>query len=136
MPCLLKKSSNAFEMYSPPLSDLRTFTTCSDCLSTKVFHSLNLANTSFLNLSTYTQILLGNERKKQRDQRRKQEHNTQWLHTMERVISSSPYAFIYMCRLGPAVTTHMGQCHRCNLTLPSNTPTLRGGIVLQPHYFT
>ena len=44
-------------MYSPPLSVLRTFTTCSDCLSTKVFHSLNLANTSLLDLSTYTQIL-------------------------------------------------------------------------------
>src|SRR5450631_1740478 len=57
MPCLLKKSSKALEMYSPPLSDLRTFATCSDCLSTKVFHSLNLANTSLLDLSTYTQIL-------------------------------------------------------------------------------
>jgi hypothetical protein len=32
---------------------------------------------------------LGNERRKQRDQRRKVEHNTQGLHTMERVISSS-----------------------------------------------
>ena len=50
---------------------------------------------------------------------------------MERVISSSPYAFIYMCRLGPALTTHMGQSQGCdkvndgtkstsNLTLPSN----------------
>ena len=76
------------------------------------------------------------KKKKQRDQRRKVEHNTQGLHTMERVISSSPYAFIYMCRLGPALTTHMGQYHYCNLTLPSNTPTLRCDIVLQYHYFT
>jgi hypothetical protein len=92
-------------------------------------------------------LLLGNERRKQRDQRRKVEHNTQGLHTIERVISTSPYAFIYMCRLEPALTTHMGQSQgwdkvndgtksTSNLTLPSNTPTLRGGIVLQPHYFT
>ena len=37
-------------MYSPPLSILKTFITCSDCLFTKVFHFLNLANTSFLAL--------------------------------------------------------------------------------------
>jgi hypothetical protein len=55
---------------------------------------------------------LGNEGRKQRNQRRKVEHNTQELHTMERVISSSPYAFIYMCRLGLALTIHMGQCHQ------------------------
>ena len=39
---------------------------------------------------------------------------------MKRVISSSPYAFIYMCKLGPALTTHMGQYHQGNLTLPFN----------------
>ena len=39
---------------------------------------------------------------------------------MERVIRSSPYAFIYILRLGPALTTHMGQFHHCNLTLSSN----------------
>jgi hypothetical protein len=52
---------------------------------------------------------------------------------MERVISSSSYAFIYICRLQRELTTHMGQCHQCNLTLSSNTLTLRGDIVLQPH---
>ena len=40
--------------------------------------------------------LLRNERRRQRDQRRKVEHNAQGLHTMERVINSSPYAFIYV----------------------------------------
>ena len=62
MPCLFRKSSNVFSTSPPippphPLSVLRTFFTCSDCLFTKVFHSLNLANTSFLALSTHTQIL-------------------------------------------------------------------------------
>ena len=57
MPCLLKKSSNTLGTYSPPLSVLRTFTTCSDCLSTKVFHYLNISNTSLLALYTYSQIL-------------------------------------------------------------------------------
>ena len=33
MPCLLKKSSNAFDTYFPPLSVIRTLTICSDCLS-------------------------------------------------------------------------------------------------------
>ena len=56
--------------------------------------------------------LLRKEKKKQRDYRRKVEHNTQGLHTMERVISSSPYAFIYMCRLGTILITHMGQSQR------------------------
>ena len=86
--------------------------------------------------SIVERILLGNERRKQRAQHRKQEHNTQGLHIMEIVISSSPNAFIYMCRLGLALTIHMGQCRRCNLTLSSNTPTLRGGIIFQPHYLT
>ncbi len=36
MPCLFNKFSNAFEMDSPSVSILRTFTTCSDCLSIKV----------------------------------------------------------------------------------------------------
>ena len=64
--------------------------------------------------------LLEYERRKQREQRRKVEHNTQGMHTMQRVIRSSPYAFIYMVRLGIALTTHMGQCHHCNQTLSSN----------------
>ena len=55
---------------------------------------------------------------------------------MKKVIISSSYAFIYMYRLGPALTTHMGLYHHYNLTLPSNTPTLQSGIVLQHHYFT
>ena len=58
--------------------------------------------------------------KKQRDPRRKAQHNTQGLHTMKRVMNSSPYAFIYMYGLGQALTTHMGQCHRCYLTLSFN----------------
>jgi len=49
------------------------------------------------------------------------EHNTQGLHTMERVISSSPYAFIYMCRLGPTLTTHMGQSQRDKVNEQPNT---------------
>ena len=77
-----------------------------------------------------------NERRRQRYQRRKVEHNTQGLYTMDIVISLSPYAFIYMCRLRPALTTHIGQCHQCNLTVSSNkvdiyvymTPT---GLVYQ-----
>ena len=62
--------------------------------------------------------LLRNEIRKQRDQHRKVEYNPRGLHTMERVSSSSSYAFIYMVRLGAALTTPMGQCH-CNLTLCS-----------------
>jgi hypothetical protein len=54
----------------------------------------------------------------------KVEHDTQVLHTMWRVINSSPYAFIYMCKLGPVLTTHMGKCHKCNLTLFSNLNTM------------
>ena len=51
-----------------------------------------------------------------------QEGGTQhaWLHTMEKVISSSPYAFINMVRLRPTLTANMGKCHQCNLTLSSN----------------
>ena len=40
---------------------------------------------------------------------------------MEKMISSSPNAFIYMCELGLALTTHMEQCHQCNLILSSNS---------------
>ena len=52
MPCLFRKSSNVFSTTPPippphPLSVLRTFFTCSDCLFTKVFHSLNLATPRF-----------------------------------------------------------------------------------------
>lgn len=57
MPYLHKKSSKDFETNSPLLSVLRTSTTCSDCLSTTVFHSLKLANTLFFALSIYTKIL-------------------------------------------------------------------------------
>lgn len=68
------------------------------------------------------------EQRKQRNQRRKMEQNRQGLHTIERVFSSSPYSFIYMLRLGPTYTTHMGECHLCNLTLSSNSCNLH-------HYF-
>ena len=57
MPYLLKKSSNVFDTFFPPLSVLKIFTTCSDCLSIKVIHSSNLASISLLALSMYTQIL-------------------------------------------------------------------------------
>ena len=61
--------------------------------------------------------LLRNERKKPRDQRgSKNTIHKDCIQWRER-ISSSLYAFIYMCELGPAFTTHMGQCYRCNLTL-------------------
>lgn len=94
----------------PPLNRLR-----SNPALSKLFLS-QLATSK----AKWAHNLLGNERRQRRDQRRKVEHNTQVLHTMERVISFSSYAFIYMVRFGPMLTTHMGQCYRCNLTLPSN----------------
>jgi hypothetical protein len=89
--------------------------------------SKHLLSRSPTSQAKWAHNLLGNERRKQRDQRRKVEHNTQGLHTMERVISSSPYAFIYMCRLGPALTSQWdkvndGTKSTSNLTLPSNIP--------------
>ena len=57
MSCLHKKLLKDFKTNFLSVSVLRTFITCSDCFTTKVFHSLNLANISFLALSTYTQIL-------------------------------------------------------------------------------
>lgn len=75
--------------------------------------------------------IIGNERKKQRDQRRNVEHNVQGLHTIEIMFSSSFYAFIYMCRLWLALTTYMGQCHQCNLSILSLCEvTLYGNLII------
>src|SRR5579875_1305659 len=58
MPSSHNSSPNALEVNSPPLSDLNTLMSCSDCFSTKVFHALNLGSTSLLVLSTYTHTFL------------------------------------------------------------------------------
>ena len=78
----------------------------------KLDYSLNQSRTNLLyvyNIEKWEE--------KQRNQRRKVEHNTQGLHTMERMINSSPYTFIYMCKVGPAQADPYGQCHPYNLTL-------------------
>ena len=36
---------------------------------------------------------------------------------MEKMSSSSPYAFILMCELIPVLTTYMGQCHQCKTNI-------------------
>ena len=58
MPWMCKNSSNLLEVYSLPLLDLNTLILCSDCLSTKAFHSTNFSNTSLLDFSTYTHTFL------------------------------------------------------------------------------
>ena len=91
----------------------------------QVFKSPNTPERSSMLVYSFINALrLSKALRKQRDQHRKVEHNTQRLHSMKRVISFSFYAFIYGCKLGPTFTTYMGQCHQCNLTLSSNTPSL------------